>query len=164
LRGGWGLRGEPLEVPISGRNARRVIFGALSLRTGHRVLLPRERQRAGDLQAFRRHLRFRYRRREVAMLPDEDASHTAKASVGLAGELGIELLWLPKRAPELNPIEARWGDGKDVVCSGHQDDSIDQQVQRFVAYLAGLSADEALQKAGVRSGGLWLKAVLSKTF
>ena len=164
MRGGWGLRGEPLEVPISGRNARRVIFGALNLRTGHRVLLPRERQRAGDFQAFLRHVRSRYRRWPVAMLLDEDASHTAKASVGLAEELQIELLWLPKRAPELNPIEALWGDGKDVVCAGHQYESIDEQVQRFVAYLTGLSRDEALDKAGVRSRSLWLRAALSKTF
>ena len=98
------------------------------------------------------------------MLLDEDASHTAKASVGLAEELQIELLWLPKRAPELNPIEALWGDGKDVVCAGHQYESIDEQVQRFVAYLTGLSRDEALDKAGVRSRSLWLRAALSKTF
>ena len=47
-----------------------------------------------------------------------------------AEELEIELLWLPKRAPELNPIEDLWGDGKDVVCADHQDGSIDEQVRR----------------------------------
>ena len=67
LRGGW-ARGEPLPVSISGRNARRVIFGALSLRTGHRLLLPRERQRAGDFQEFLRHVRRHYRRWPVAMV------------------------------------------------------------------------------------------------
>lgn len=164
LRGGWGLRGEPLEVPISGRNARRVVFGALNLRTGHRVLLPRERQRAGEFQAFLRHVRSRYRRWPVALLLDEDPSHTARGSVGLAGELGFELLWLPKRAPELNPIEGLWGDGKDVVCADHQYDSIEEQVQRFVSYLAGLSRTDALQKAGVYSEEFWLRDVVSKTF
>jgi len=164
LRGGWGLRGEPLEVPISGRNARRVVFGALNLRTGHRLLLPRERQRAGDFQAFLRHVRSRYRRWEVAMLLDEDASHTAKGSVELAEGLGIELLWLPKRAPELNPMEGLWGDGKDVVCADHQYDSIEEQVRRFVAYLSGLPKEEALQKAGAFSEDFWLRQVVSKTF
>jgi hypothetical protein len=156
LRAGWGLRGEALEVPISGRNARRVIFGTLSLRTGHRILLPRERQRAGDFQASLRHVHSRYRGWPVAMLLDEDASHTAKGSVGLAEELGIEFLWLPKRAPELNPIEGLWGEGKDVVCSGHQYDTIDEQAERFVAYLTGLSKDETLEKAGIHSQEFWL--------
>jgi hypothetical protein len=163
LRGGWGRRGEPLPVPISGRNARRVVFGALSLRTGHRLLLPRERQRAGDFQAFLRHVRRHYRRWPVAMVLDEDPSHTAKGSVGLAEELEIELLWLPKRAPELNPVEGLWGDGKDVVCADHRYDSIDEQVGRFVAYLSGLSNRDALQKAGVLSDDFWLKRAVSKT-
>jgi hypothetical protein len=163
LRGGWARRGEPFPVPISGRNARRVIFGALSLRTGHRLLLPRERQRAGDFQAFLRHVRRHYRRWPVAMLLDEDPSHTAKGSASLAEELEIELIWLPKRAPELNPIEGLWGDGKDVVCADHQYGSIDEQVRRYVAYLAALSNREALKKAGVLSEDFWLKRAVSKT-
>lgn len=163
LRGGWGKRGEPLPVPISGRNARRVIFGALSLRTGHRLLMPRERQRAGDFQAFLRHVRGHYRRWGVAMMLDEDPSHTAKGSVGLAEALEIELLWLPKRAPELNPIESLWGDGKDVVCADHQYGSIDEEVERFVAYLSGLTNRDALQKAGVLGENSWLKRAVSKT-
>jgi hypothetical protein len=163
LRAGWGRRGEPLEVPISGRNARRVIFGGLSLRTGHRLLMPRERQRAEDFQEFLRHVRHHYRRWEVAMMLDEDPSHTAKGSVGLAEALEIELLWLPKRAPELNPIESLWGDGKDVVCADHQYDSIDEEVERFVAYLSGLSNRDTLQKAGVFAEDFWLRRTLSKT-
>jgi transposase len=34
LRASWAQRGEPAPVPITGRNARRVVFGALNLRTG----------------------------------------------------------------------------------------------------------------------------------
>ena len=41
LRAGWSLRGEPAEVRLSGWNARRVIFGAMNLLTGTRLLLPR---------------------------------------------------------------------------------------------------------------------------
>jgi hypothetical protein len=52
LRSCWTLRGQPAYLPISGRIARRVILGALNLPTGHRLLLPPERQRAGDFQIF----------------------------------------------------------------------------------------------------------------
>ena len=48
LRAGWSLRGQPKEVRLSGRNARRVVFGTMNLRTGHRLFLVRERQKAVD--------------------------------------------------------------------------------------------------------------------
>ena len=60
------------------------------------------------LLRFLRELRRRYRDRPIALLLDEDSSHTARASQHLAAELGIELLWLPKRSPELNPMEHLW--------------------------------------------------------
>ena len=52
LRSGWALRGQAAEVHLSGWNARRVDFGALNLRTGHRLFLAPDRQRASDFQAL----------------------------------------------------------------------------------------------------------------
>ena len=106
--GPWAKLGESVRVMLSGRNALRVIFGALNLRTGHRVLLWRKNQRATDFQAFLRELRRRYGGRPVALVLDEDSSHTAHASQFLAAKLGIRLLWLPKRCPELNPMDHLW--------------------------------------------------------
>ena len=65
-------RGEPAEVRISGRNARRVIFGAMNLRTGTRLFLPRPKGRAGDFQAFLGEVRRHYRGWHVALLLDGD--------------------------------------------------------------------------------------------
>jgi len=160
LRSAWWLRGRPKEVPVSGRNARRVVFGAMNLRTGRRLLLPREHQRAGDFQAFLWVVHSAYRGWHVAMLLDEDPSHTAKGSVELADWFDIELLWLPKRSPKLNPMDTLWGQGKDVISADRQYATIDEQVSRFVTYLESLSAREALHTAGVYSKGFWLKSVL----
>jgi DDE superfamily endonuclease len=154
------LRGQPAPVPISGGNAKRVLFGALNLRTGHRVFLARERQRAVDCQAFLEELRRHYPAWHMALLLDEDSSHTAGASQGLADELDIELLWLPKRDPHSNPMDHLWRHGKEVKAANHQYDSIDTQVERFIGYLGGLSREEALRKAGVLSDDFWLKGVL----
>lgn len=162
LRAQWSERGKPSEVLLSGRNARRVIFGALNLRTGARVLVPRERGRSADFQAFVDEVRSAYRSWHVALLLDEDPCHTAKASLSCTE--GMTLLWLPKRAPKLNPIEALWGQGKDVVSVNKQYATIDEQVDRFVAYLLGLSNREALHTAGVLSPGFWLQRTLSKKF
>jgi hypothetical protein len=162
LRAGWSLRGEPAEVRLSGWNAKRVIFGAMNLTTGTRLLLPRLKGRSGDYQAFLTEVRHHYRGWHVAMLLDEAPSHTAKASV--LGSEGMTLLWLPNRAPELNPMDTLWGRGKDVVSANKQYGSIDEHVERFLDFLRGLSGREALHTAGVLSDDFWLKATLSKKF
>src|SRR5205823_9588147 len=105
LRAGWALRGQPAPVPIRGGNAKRVLFGAINLETGRRVLLARRRGRGEDFRAFLGEVRRLYRGRPVALLLDEDSSHTAAASRARAEELGVELLWLPKRSPHLNPMD-----------------------------------------------------------
>ena len=51
LRRAWSLRGEQAKVPIRGCNARRVLFGALNPRTGHRILLRAPNMRQEYLQA-----------------------------------------------------------------------------------------------------------------
>jgi transposase len=151
-------------VWLTGSNARRVVFGAMNVWTGSRLLLARQRQRAGDFQEFLRLVHWHYRGWHVAMLLDEDSSHTAGGSVGLAGRLGIELLWLPKRCPKLNPLETLWGQAKDVVSANKQYASIDEQVERFVGHLSRLSNAEALETAGVHSGDFWLQRALCNYF
>jgi transposase len=162
LRAAWGLRGQPLKVPISGRNARRVIFGAINVDTGYRLFLARKRQRGEDFRAFLAEVRWHYRGWHVALLLDEDPSHTAKSSLRAAE--GMTPLWLPKRSPELNPMDTLWGQAKDVVSANEQDGTIEDQVERFLAHLTGLSGREALHTSGVLSDDFWLRAVLSKKF
>ena len=145
---------------LSGRNARRTVFGALNLRTGRRLFLAREHQRAADFQAFLRVVHSYYRGWHVALLLDEDPSHTAKGSVQLADRFDIDLLWLPKRSPQLNPMDTLWGQGKDVISADKQYATIDEQVDRFLRYLESLSDWEALHTAGVYSKDFWLKSVL----
>lgn len=164
LRAGWAKRGRPFDVPISGRNARRVVFGAMNLRTGSRLFLARERQRAGDFQAFLRLVHDRYRGWHVALLLDEDPSHTAASSIGLAEEFRMDLLWLPKRSPKLNPMDTLWGQGKDAISANRQYATIDEQVERFISHLSGLSRQEALHTSGVLSDNFWLRKALSKDF
>jgi transposase len=129
----------------------------MNLRTGTRLFLVRERQRAGDFQAFLEHLHWHYRGWHVALLLDEDSSHTAEASRSLADDYEIELLWLPKRSPHLNPMDHLWRHGKEVMSANRQYDSIDEQVDRFIGYLSDLPAREALRKAGALSERFWLR-------
>lgn len=157
LRAGWARRGEEAPVPISGGNAKRVLFGAINLETGRRLFLDRRPGRGVDFEDFLEEVRWYYRGRRGALLLDEDSSHTAEDSQDLADELGIELLWLPKRSPHLNPMDHLWRHGKEVMSANHQYVSIETQVDWFIGYLSSLSAYEALKKAGIFSKDFWLK-------
>jgi transposase len=157
LRARWARRGKSAQVVISGRNARRVLFGAINVRTGHRLLLPRRYQKGEDFREFLRLIHDHYRGWPVWLLLDQDSSHTAHGSVGLARELGIGLLWLPKRCPELNAMDHVWGHAKDEVCANHQEPSIEHLVDRFIRYIQGLSPEETKRKAGILSENFWLR-------
>jgi hypothetical protein len=159
LRAAWSKRGEVAKVWLSGRNARRVIFGVMNLRTGTRLFLPREKGRSGDFQAFLGEVRSHYRGWHVALLLDEDPCHTAKASLREAE--GMTRLWLPKRSPKLNPMDTLWGQGKDVISANKQYATIDEQVDRFLGHLRSLTNQEALHTSGALSKKFWLKGALS---
>jgi hypothetical protein len=134
----------------------------MNLRTGSRLLLPRTRARNGDFRAFLAEVRRRYRGWHVALLLDEDPCHTAKASQRDAA--GMTLLWLPKRCPELNPMDTLWGQAKDAISANKQYRRIEEQVERFLDYLSRMSSQEALHTSGVLSDRFWLRRALSKNF
>jgi len=159
LRAGWALRGQPAPVPISGQNARRTVFGSLNLRTGHALFLAQKHKRAENFQAFLKLIHQHYRGWSVALLLDENSCHTAQGSLRLAHALGIQLLWLPKRSPHLNPVEHLWREAKGVLCANYQDACLDHQVGAFIDYLQNLSALQRLRKAGVLSKKFWLRCV-----
>jgi transposase len=163
LRATWSKRGEVARVWLSGRNARRIIFGALNLRTGARLLLPREKGRSVDFQAFLGEVRSSYRGWQVALLLDEDPCHTAQASLREAE--GMSLLWLAKRSPELNPMDTLWGQGKDLVSANKQDATVDEQVTPFPSPSAesvesGGAADVRGPLQGVLAPGGFVKKLL----
>jgi transposase len=151
-------------VPISGANAKRVIFGVLNLRNGSRLLLEQPHQRAENFRALLDFVHWHYRGWHVAMVLDEDSSHTASTSTALAHQWGMELLWLPKRSPHLNPMDHLWRHGKEKICANRQYSSIDDQVESFVLYLYSLTPRQALRKAGVLSDNFWLRTIMSKNF
>jgi len=134
----------------------------MNLRTGSRLLLPRPKGCSGDFQAFLAPLRCCYRGWHVALLLDEDPSHTAAASLRAAE--GMTLLWLPKRCPELNPMDTLWGQSKDVISVNKQYATIEEQVNLFIHQVYSLSNGEALHTSGVLSDNFWLRDVLSKNF
>lgn len=162
LRAGWARRGSSKQVDLSGRNQKRVLFGALNPLTGRLCLLPREHPRADDFCAFLRLLRKHYRlhHRPLVLILDEAPCHTAKVSRAVADELNILLVFLPKRSPHLNPMDHLWRFTKATICANRQYRDLEEQVVRVLLYLFAMPLKEVLLKAGVRSPRFWLRNLL----
>ena len=160
LRSAWALRGEQAQVPITGENARRVLFGTINPRTGHRVVLQRPTMRQEDFQAFLWLLRALYPGRPLYLLLDKAGCHTAAKSKALAARLNIHLLLLPKQWSELNSMDHLWRALKQYISANRQYPSVDALAQHAEDWVLGLSSLQALRKAGVLSGRFWLRFLL----
>jgi hypothetical protein len=160
LRRAWSLRGEQAIVPITGSNAKRVLFGTINPRTGHRIVLCRPNMRQEHFQAFLRLLRQSYPGRELWLLLDEAPCHIAPKSQALAEDLNIVLIWLPKQCSELNAMDQLWRELKDNISANYQFKDIEEHAAMAEHWILSLSKSEALVKAGVLSKNFWLQSFL----
>lgn len=160
LRRAWALQGEQAHVAITGCNAKRVLFGAINLRTGHRIILRRPNMEQAHFQAFLRLVYEAYPGRPIALLLDEAPGHRAAKSQRLAAQLDIALIWLPKQCAELNVMDQLWRELKGHISANYQYPTIEEHAAAAEQWLRSLTPTEALRKAGIRSKHFWLKSFL----
>jgi len=145
-------------VPITGENAKRVLFGAINIRTAHRIVLERKQAGGADARAFFLELRRCYRRpRTIWLVLDRASAHTAAASQALAAQLHIKLVWLPKQAPELSPMDQLWRELKRVVAANRQAPTVDALAASAMLWVLMLTPTQARRKAGMLSPHFWLR-------
>lgn len=160
LRATWAPVGTAGEVLITGENAKVVLFGAISLRTGHRVVVARARAAGADARAFLLELRRRYRGRATLwLLADRATGHTDRQTQALAGHLDIRFVWLPKQAPELNAMDQLWRELKGVIAANRQAPTIAALAASAMLWVLMLSPTEARRKAGMMSLNFWLHSL-----
>lgn len=160
LRAAWSRVGEQALVPVTGQNAKRVLFGAVNIHTGHRVVLGRKSAGGADARAFLSELRGRYgQAHTIWLLLDRAPAHTDTRTLRLAADLNIELVWLPKQWPELNAMDQLWKELKRLIAANRQATSIDDLVEDAMAWVLQLSPHDALRKAGILSPAFWLRGV-----
>jgi hypothetical protein len=158
LRRAWGLRGEPVKIGITGRNAKRVLFGALNPHTGHRLLQRSPNMKQEHFQALLRLLRRSYRGRPLWLLLDEAPCHLAPRSQALAAQLHIELVWLPERCAELNAMDQLWRELKGTLSANYQYPHLDAHAACAQEWVRSLTRTETKCKAGILSKRFWLKS------
>jgi transposase len=160
LRRAWALPGEPAHIAITGWNAKRVLFGAIHLRTGHRIVWRRPNMEQAHFQACLRLLREADPGRRIALRLDEAPGHRASQRQALAAQLDMELSWLPQPCAELNAMEQLWRELKGHSAAHYQYPTIDEHAAAAAQWIRALTPTEALRKAGIRSKNFWLKSFI----
>src|ERR1044071_6078285 len=136
----WMPRGEQAEVVTPGNNEKRHLAGSLHWRTGSLLLSPPGQRRNADL--FVAHLDDLRRRlrsyRVIHVVCDNARFHDCrKVQAFLAQHPGrIVLHFLPKYAPETNPIERIWWHVHETLTRNHRCQSIEELLDDVYTWTA----------------------------
>lgn len=157
LRASWSKRGEQAVVLISGRNARRVVHGALHPGTGELVRLVRERHRADDSLAFVNALGAVRPQVPKLLLWDNAPPHHPHRVRDAAQAVGITVAFLPFRSPELMPLEDLWRGLKRDIAANRAYPTVEELAERAVAWLDDMTGEERRRRCGLCSSKFdWL--------
>jgi len=157
LRAGWSQVGQPARVVISGRNARRTLFGALNVVTGELVCLPLLRCRTDDIVAAMTDLGQVRPEIPKLLIWDNAPPHHPHRVRDAAAAGGITLAFLPFRAPELMPLEELWRGLKQTVAANRCYASLEELIHRALAWLADMSDADRRRRCGLQSSKFeWL--------
>jgi putative transposase len=134
----WMPRGDQAEVVTPGNNDKRHIAGSLHWRTGRLLLSPPGRQR--DARLFVAHLDDLARRLRgytvIHVICDNARFHDCRAVRECLARHGgrIVLHYLPKYAPETNPIERVWWDLHETITRNHRCRTIEELLTEVYAW------------------------------
>ena len=157
LRESWSRVGQPALVSISGRNARRTLFGALNVTTGDLVCLPLLRCRTEDVVAAMTAVGQVRPGVPKLLIWDNAPPHHPHRVRDAAAAAGITLAFLPFRSPELMPLEEVWRGLKQTVAANRCYASLEVLVARALAWLTTMSNAERRRRCGLQSSKFeWL--------
>ncbi len=134
----WMVRGQQAEVVTPGNNEKRHLAGSLHWRTGTLLLSPPGTRR--NAQLFLAHLddlRSRLRGfQKIHVICDNARFHDCKAVREYLAQWAhrIELHYLPKYAPETNPIERVWWHLHETITRNHRCRTLDELLDQVFAW------------------------------
>jgi transposase len=152
----YGRIDEHVCVPITGTHERRILHGAINVRSGEVLLLITEEWVQETHQAFLAMIRSHWRGWHIVVFEDRGSPHLATESLAVAQDLNLERRFLPKATPELNAMDHLWRHVKGRGQANRATRAIDDSVDSACRYLLEMSRRERLRKAGILSGNFWL--------
>lgn len=135
----WMPCGEQAEVVTPGDNVKRHLAGSLVFRSATLVVSEASSRRNADL--FLAHLDDLRRRlrtyRVIHVVCDNASFHNCRKVTEYLKEWGhrIQLHYLPKYAPEANPIERVWWRMHERITRNHRCSNIDQLLDRIRGWI-----------------------------
>ena len=152
----YGHIGQQVRIPITGNRAKRVLHGAINVRSGDVALLITDEWTRETHQGFLSMVRAHWRGWNIVLFEDRAAQHTAPDSRAWARELAIEVRLLPKATPELNAMDHLWKHTKRETLGDRETETVDRSALAACQYIIDLGSRDRLRKAGVLSGDFWL--------
>lgn len=152
----YGRRGQQVCVPISGNRSKRIVHGALNIKTGELLLLITDVWDEVTHQFFLEMIRRHWRGWRIILFEDRGTPHTAEDSLALAKALRLQVRLLPRACPELNAMDHLFRFVKSRGVANQPTKTIEESAMAACKALYALNRHERLTKAGVLSGDFWL--------
>lgn len=153
----WMGRGEQAEVETPGNNEKRYLAGSLNWRTGDLIVTEGARGEGRNSALFLRHLedlRTRLRcYRKIHVICDNAIFHDSRAVHAHLAAHGdrIAIHFLPKYAPDLNPIERIWWHLHEEITRNHRCRTMEDLLNTVFEWLEHRRPFEVERHAYLRS-------------
>lgn len=150
LRATWFKVAHALRIPTPDYNASVWVFGAVEVFQGQWLSGLYDRLTAANLVAFLEQVWTACPTGHIWLILDHAPAHTVnRVAAWLEAHLRMTILWLPKYAFHINPIERIWREMKDKVVANHCYATLAALHQAVRRYLDSLTPAAALQTAGL---------------
>jgi transposase len=128
VRAMWQRVRTQVRLPTPGQNAKRSVFGALNLRTGHWHYQVSAHKRSAEFTAFLDTLLNAYVVGPVFVILDNASIHHSQATLAwLAAHPRLQLIYLPTyTGHRLNPVEKVWWQLKRTIAANRNFADLDQ--------------------------------------
>jgi len=153
----WMPRGQQAEVETPGTNQKRYLAGSLNWRTGDLIVTEGLKGEGRNSVLFLRHLedlRTRLRcYRKIHVICDNAIFHDCRVVREYLAEHGdrIVIHFLPKYAPDLNPIERIWWHLHEEITRNHRCPTLDELLDLVFEWLEHRRPFEVERDAYLRS-------------
>jgi transposase len=148
LRQMWMRRGQQACVSVPASNEKFALYGVLDPLTGATFTAPYPKSKQAYTKAFLADVLAHFEG-PVLVIWDQARWHTSQLiEQVVAGSERLQVLLLPKRAPQENPVEDLWRQLKRIVAANLERD-LEVLKAACRAFFERLSPDDALRMAGL---------------
>lgn len=132
----WLPQGEYPKIEVATKRDARSIYGFLNIKTGQETAFKTKWQNMYVTYEVLGKLRKVYPTQKLLLIWDKAPWHKgSKAQQFIKEDGNIETLDFPRAAPELNPQEHVWKNGRSKISHNYFIDNIDKATDEFVNYL-----------------------------